>query len=108
MATETLWLVILTATVGTVLAAVAALTYIVRRALTRQDAPVSDEPADPKRIRWRKNVLMLFGVAYASMFGLFLGMAFFGVSADKAYELVSVPFVALVGGTLAIVKDLLD
>jgi len=58
-------------------------------------------------IPWRKNVLVLLFLAYGSLMVLFVGMLFAGLGAKEAYDLIGVPFVALIGGTLAVVKDLL-
>ena len=59
-------------------------------------------------IQWRKNVLVLLGLAYGSLVFLFVLMIFDGeTTAKQAYELIGVPLVALVGGTLAIAKDLI-
>ena len=56
-------------------------------------------------IRW--NVLALLLVAYVSLVGIFVFMVMRGLGIQEAYDNVSVPLVALVGGTLAVVKDLL-
>ena len=58
-------------------------------------------------VKWRKNVLTLLGVAYVSLLVIFGVMVFSGIEPDAAYQLGGVPFVALVGGTLTIAKDLL-
>ncbi len=86
----------------------------------------STEGQAPRPIAWRKNVLACLLLAYGSLLGLFLVMATFGngvttVSGSgaatittttsapmEAYQLISVPFVALIGATVAIAKDLLD
>lgn len=46
-------------------------------------------------------------IAYGSIVGILVFMVLQGVDAKEAYGLVSVPFVALVGGTLTIAKDIL-
>ena len=56
---------------------------------------------------WRKNVLALLLMAYLSIFLIFVVLLFYGMNPQDAYDKVSVPFVALVGGTLTITKDLL-
>ena len=79
-----------------------------------------------RQIPWRKNVLVCLGTAYVAIIGLFLVMALAGdgvttevgtgaakittttSAAMEAYQLISVPFVALIGATVAIAKDLLD
>lgn len=64
-------------------------------------------PSPRPKILWRKNVLTLMLVAYLSIFLIFVVMVLCGVDAKDAYDKISVPFVALIGGTLAITKDLL-
>lgn len=69
----------------------------------------NDEPSTPRK-RWIKpirfNVLFLLIVAYVSLIALMVIMVSAGVDAMDAYDKISVPFVALVGGTLAVAKDL--
>ncbi len=55
---------------------------------------------------WRKNVLAALFMAYFSLLAVFMLMLANGVQASDAFDAINVPFVALVGGTLAIVKDL--
>ena len=55
----------------------------------------------------RPNVLLLLLVAYGSIVGILILLLLFGMPPAEAFDRVSVPFVALVGGTLAVVKDLL-
>ena len=57
--------------------------------------------------KFRPNLLIVLVVAYASIVGVFVFMVCVGVDAEKAFNLISVPFVALIGGTLAIAKDLI-
>ena len=59
-------------------------------------------------IQWRKNVLTLLGLAYGSLLTIFIIMIINGITAKEAYEMLGVPFVALVGGTLTIAKDLIE
>ena len=60
-------------------------------------------------VKWRKNVLVLLGLAYGSLLLLFIIMINGdSTTAKEAYEMLGVPFVALVGGTLTIAKDLID
>ena len=67
----------------------------------------SDENIQPKNgIPFRKNVLTLMGIAYSVLFLIFAVVAILDTP-SKAYEVISVPFVALIGGTLAIAKDLI-
>ena len=61
-----------------------------------------------KSIPFRKNVFFVLMLAYASLLILFGVMVCFGVNPEKAYNLIGVPFVALIGGTLAVVKDLIE
>lgn len=53
----------------------------------------------------RKNVLVLMGIAYCILFLIFAVVAIFETP-SSAYGIVGGPFVALIGGTLAIAKDL--
>ena len=59
---------------------------------------------------WKKirlNVLLLMLMAYGSLLVIFFGLVGYGVAAETAYHLISTPFVALIGGTLAVAKDLI-
>ena len=56
----------------------------------------------------RVNVLVLLLIAYGSVIGIFGLLLITDVPAKEAYNLVGVPFVALIGGTLAVVKDLIE
>ena len=57
--------------------------------------------------RWRPSLLALVLISYGVLIVLFLVMVCKGgVEATEAYELLSVPFMALIGGTIAIAKDL--
>ena len=99
---ETIWLSVLTAV----------LVFTVTALLWKKFANGSTDKGSGegrKVIVWRKNVLCLLGVAYGSLIGMFALMSFLGgVPAMEAYDKISVPFVALIGGTLAVVKDLID
>ncbi|MDE2768202.1 MAG: hypothetical protein OXU26_01605 [Acidobacteriota bacterium] len=55
----------------------------------------------------RVNVLALLVIAYGSIIGLFAILVGAGVDPKTAYDLIGVPFVALIGGTLAVAKDLI-
>jgi len=59
--------------------------------------------------QWRKNVLALVGMGYMLMATVFLMLIFHGgMTADGAYDIVNGPIMALIGGSLAIAKDLID
>lgn len=57
--------------------------------------------------KFRPNLLIVIVVAYAAVVGIFCLMLWNGVDAKTAFDLVSTPFIALIGGTLAIAKDLI-
>ena len=63
---------------------------------------------ESKGVTIRTNVLLLLGIAYGSIIAIFGLMIWQDVEASTAYEAISVPFVALIGGTLTVVKDLID
>ena len=67
----------------------------------------TDDDESNKPVRFRINVLVLFVLAYGSIGGAFVLLLVCGVPAKEAYNLVSVPFVALIGGTLAVANDLI-
>ncbi len=72
---------------------------------------MEDQPQTKKRgfiVPLRINVLLLLALAYGSLFGIFLVLVWNDVAATDAYDRISVPFVALVGGTLAVAKDLIE
>ena len=95
----TIWLILLTI-------AVAALA--VRWVYTAWNARQHSTTAGQENgVRLRINVLLLLLFAYASLGGLFAGMVLAGLDVQQAYDNISVPFVALIGGTLAVVKDLI-
>ena len=56
-------------------------------------------------LRW--NVLILIGAGYASLIIIFGAMSWGGLTAEEAYEVVKSPLMALIGGSLAISKDLI-
>lgn len=64
------------------------------------------------RIRWRKNVLSLMLLAYLSLLGIFCVLVFGGDGSSsttetiEAYNIIKDPLMALIGGTLALAKDL--
>ena len=57
---------------------------------------------------WRKNVLLLVISGYATVLVIFLLLAFSTLTAAEAYDAVQGPLMALVGGSLAIAKDLIQ
>lgn len=59
-------------------------------------------------IPWRKNVLFLVSAGYVTLLIIFGAMMWpGGVEAAVAYEVVKSPLMALIGGSLAISKDLI-
>ena len=82
-----------------------ALVYSWRK--TRQGSS-NPSTASSGSIPVRKNVLILMFVAYGALLGVFGIMVAVGVDAEDAYDLIGVPFVALIGGTLAVAKDLIE
>ena len=55
------------------------------------------------------NVLLLVGSGYVTMVIMFIAMTWKGgMTAEDAYEVVKGPLMALIGGSLAIAKDLLS
>ena len=56
---------------------------------------------------WRKNVLLLMCIAYLALILIFVAMLVAGAEPASAYDKIGTPFVALVGGTIAVTKDLL-
>ena len=59
-------------------------------------------------IPWRKNVLSLVIAGYLTLLLMFGAMVWKGkMTAEDAYEVVKGPLMALIGGTLAISKDLI-
>ena len=59
-------------------------------------------------IRW--NVLYLMTVAYITVIGLFVAIIHqkTGLEADDAWSILEGPLMAIIGGTLAISKDLIE
>ena len=58
-------------------------------------------------VRW--NVLLLVGIAYASALTIFAFLVLRGnMPVDEAYDVIEGPFMALIGGSLAIAKDLVS
>ena len=59
-------------------------------------------------IPWRKNVLVLVIAGYGTLLIIFVAMMWpGGADANVAYEVVKGPLMALIGGSLAISKDLI-
>ncbi len=61
-----------------------------------------------KKLPIRINVVILMGLGYFTLLVMFGAMAWGGITADEAYEVIKGPLMALIGGSLAISKDLLD
>ena len=63
----------------------------------------------PKKRPLRLNVILLVGSGYFTLLIMFGAMTLKGgMTADDAYEVVKGPLMALIGGSLAIAKDLLS
>ena len=62
------------------------------------------------RVQWRRNVLALVGFGYLLLLFVFLALMWGegGMKADEAYSIINGPVMALIGGSLAIAKDLID
>ena len=61
------------------------------------------------KIQWRKNVLVLVLSGYAVLLVIFISMMWPGnLSAKDAYDVLEGPLMALIGGSLALSKDLID
>lgn len=61
-----------------------------------------------RAVLWRKNVLALVGAGYGTLLIVFGAMVWPGkMTPDIAYEVVKGPLMALIGGSLAIAKDLI-
>lgn len=61
------------------------------------------------KIPWRRNVLTLVISGYLVLFLVFVAMMWPGeMKPDVAYEVVKGPLMALIGGSLAIAKDLIN
>ena len=59
-----------------------------------------------KRQPLRINVLLLILMGYTAILTTFVVLACGTLTASQAYETVQAPLMALIGGTLAIAKDL--
>ena len=61
------------------------------------------------KIHWRKNVLLLVLSGYAVILVIFMAMMWPGnITAKDAYDVLEGPLMALIGGSLALAKDLID
>ena len=57
----------------------------------------------------RRNVLILVSYGYIATLLAFVVMVFYGgMTPDNAYDLIQGPLMTLIGGSLAIAKDLLN
>ena len=70
---------------------------------------MSDKKPKRKKVVIRTNVLLLMGTAYTVLIGIFAILVWGTdkITADTAWEMIKMPFMALIGGTLAISKDLI-
>ena len=73
--------------------------------MPRNHEDADEETQSKNGIPLRKNVLALMGIAYSILFLIFVVVAIFDTP-SSAYGIIGGPFVALIGGTLAIAKDL--
>ena len=55
-------------------------------------------------IRW--NVLMLFAIAFGSLLAVYASLLLIGIPGSDAYEYIREPLGVLIGGALALSKDL--
>lgn len=62
-----------------------------------------------RKIPWRKNVLVLVGAGYFVVLFVFGSLLYKGgMTVAEAYNVVEGPLMALIGGSLALSKDLVD
>ena len=73
--------------------------------MTTEPINEQDDEAPKGGIPFRKNVLALMGIAYGVLLVIFVVVAV-SDSPQGAHDLIRGPFVALIGGTLALAKDL--
>ena len=77
-----------------------------------ENQPVSDKEQTPPEngkkqpFVWRGNVLILVGIGYLTVFFIFVGMIWKGCAAADSYDTISAALMALIGGSLALAKDL--
>ena len=60
------------------------------------------------RVPLRWNVLILLGAGYLSLIIIFGAMCWGRLTAEDSYEVVKSPLMVLIGGSLAISKDLIQ
>ena len=58
--------------------------------------------------RLRLNILLLVGMGYLTVGGIFATLAFGHMTAEQAYESVQNALMTLLGGSLALAKDLVS
>ncbi len=63
--------------------------------------------AGPNRTPLRTNVLILMGAGYVVVLAMFLLLVWQSADMAKAYDVIQGPLMALIGGSLAISKDLI-
>lgn len=73
----------------------------------RHDKKGKDTRKRKGGLRWRKNVLALLSIAYLTFLILFVVSVCVVKDPILVYDTIGVPFVALVGGTLTLAKDLI-
>lgn len=60
-------------------------------------------------MKWRKNILALIGSGFATIVVIFILMVWKGsCTPSDAYEVIESPLMALIGGTVAVAKDVLN
>ena len=64
-------------------------------------------PEAKKPFQWRWNVLILVGGGYVAVLLIFLFLTW-QCNAETAFDAIQAALMALVGGSLAIAKDLID
>ena len=60
------------------------------------------------KIPWRKNVLVLVGAGYVTVLLVFGFLVWGGKTTPEAYKFIEPALMALIGGSLALSKDLVD
>jgi len=62
-----------------------------------------------KKPPWRKNVLTLVGMGYGAVLVIFIALVFaVGKDTMSAFDIIAPPLMALVGGSIAISKDVVN
>ena len=59
-------------------------------------------------MKLRPNILVLIGIGYVVIGGIVIAQAASGASVSDAVTVVKEPLMALVGGSLALAKDLIE